>query len=522
MSGTDRFEKYRKMLNVIRVPPPAVAGAMRKDGGFTEEEINNFLENPSGPQVAVQMTPIAPPPRGPPPQAPPPRGPSSQAPPPPAAPSNSAAPRPPPPNPPPPPSSSSSSNSEFGQLPPKPSLPPPKPKSMIVTDNPLSASDNDSSHTSDHSADNTDDGNDAEAEDSSYTTKYGPFAPGNAENPKWLTPIIRARTEVPKQQLSRLLLKGEEVTGQFDVMYETKPPSFLGDLMFYVFTFMTVGVYAAIMAWCPDILPSCICGRYMRRAKMVVTSKGRVICWDLVISRSLQGFSLDNRIHYSYSNSTTIYMIKDLKQMTLKYTKASCWGQFQDHIELAFHSFNHARNASGMFLRTKPNRTFLGTIASFLSGSVDAGTAVADRSPSIVRVLSDRLDLIYPDPSVHRGREGIEDMAALAEKLNKAFGRAGSCNVPNNWCPDVFVPVLHDSSMPLSSSGVREMTHDLENITLLDTGAGGDEMVSAYMHICVYMCLYVMYVSVYIYMCVCEREYEVGGWGRGDSRIEYE
>jgi len=347
---------------------------------------------------------------------------------------------------------------------------------MVVVDNPLSSTTHEGVGNS--RSDEADNGDDAEDEDAEYTTKYGPFAPGNAENPKWLTSVLRARTEVPKQHLSRILLKGEEVTGQFDVMYETKPPSLFGDFIFYLLSLMTVGIYAAFLAWCPDLLPSCVCGRYMRRAKMVVTSKGRVICWNLVISRSLRGFSFDNRVHYKYTNTTTIYMIKDLKQITLQYKKASCWGQFQDHIELSFHSFNHRSNASSMFMHTKPTRTFLGAMSSFLSGSVDAGTVAADKAPSIVRVLSDRLDIIYPDPSIHRGREGVEDMAALLEKLNKAFGRAGSCTLPNHWCPDVFVPVLHDSSMPLSSSGVKEMTHDLENITLLDTGAGGDEMVS--------------------------------------------
>lgn len=76
MSDVDRFAKFRKMLNIIKLPEPAVRNEMKKEG-FSAEDIETFFSNPSASSsggVEMQSPPSPAPPSGmsPKPQGPPP------------------------------------------------------------------------------------------------------------------------------------------------------------------------------------------------------------------------------------------------------------------------------------------------------------------------------------------------------------------------------------------------------------------------------------------------------------------
>lgn len=100
--------------------------------------------------------------------------------------------------------------------------------------------------------------------------------------------------------LARYLLKGEVVTGQFDFFYPRKGFS---TRFKYFLTFITLGLYMVfvclrnLVGVLRRLLFPCKACKdpiHLRRGKMVVTNKGRIICWQLEVAQ-----------HNSLTNVTT-------------------------------------------------------------------------------------------------------------------------------------------------------------------------------------------------------------------------
>lgn len=141
------------------------------------------------------------------------------------------------------------------------------------------------------------------------------------EDPKWnkyntaageLVSSTKNQTEIPSQMLRRLLLTDERVTGQFDFFYVQNSMTTSQFYWRVVLSFGMYLVYHAFVWMIRTIRKACCTCSFCQdsvsfsRGKLVVTSKGRLICWSLDVDQS---FHPDGRCHHSVVNVSHILKV---------------------------------------------------------------------------------------------------------------------------------------------------------------------------------------------------------------------
>ena len=135
----------------------------------------------------------------------------------------------------------------------------------------------------------------------------------NMPNLGGLNDTIQGNIEVPSEVIRRMLLKNEEVLGQFDVYYPTN--SYSPRFIFFM-TLCTMGLYHIYRLFisCIVWLRHAMCGTcqscadeiYFTRGKLIITSKGRLIYWDLT---TRQSNSIDGKTYHDISTNTKVFNV---------------------------------------------------------------------------------------------------------------------------------------------------------------------------------------------------------------------
>ena len=316
-------------------------------------------------------------------------------------------------------------------------------------------------------------GPNAEKEDA---TRLGPYGPENMASPEWISPVVRARVEVPKELISRLLTDKEEPLGQYDFYfsgdksrtYSTNPKqkSFFGLIInFFVELFYAIKLVFFDMISFTGLL-------HYRRGKMIVTSKGRIIFWEILTS---QRKHLDGRIYWDINHSTNICTLQDLRQMTMRYSSPLLGNKYKTGVELCFHSFDHSRNLSSKYLRTVEHSGFIDAMKSVQAGGLNSSRSTTVSEPSfVICIISDENDLITgvdKKDTYSKGVQTIEAVMKLNESLIKVFGEAAERHY--NWNPDCFVPASatmtdrESAFLGTSTPGIKDYHDDVGNFTLV-------------------------------------------------------
>ena len=126
--------------------------------------------------------------------------------------------------------------------------------------------------------------------------------------------MCKVHTEIPSDVLARLLLKNESVTGEFDFFY---PRRGFSKRFTFLLCVLTLGFYLIILAvqsclhWLRNKLCPCMAcadSIFYKRGKLIVTSRGRLICWFLEVD---QQHNADNQTHYRISQNTKIFNVSN-------------------------------------------------------------------------------------------------------------------------------------------------------------------------------------------------------------------
>ena len=277
--------------------------------------------------------------------------------------------------------------------------------------------------------------------------------------------------------LERTLLAGETVAGEYDFYFVER--SNLFGKYYWIYVACTLGMYlladifyrlaVTLMSICASSGLLCF-----RRGKMVITSKGRIIMWELSVSQRKHA---DARVHYELSHVTNICTVRDLRQMTVRYMDSrACSGVYYTGVEMSFHGFDHSLNMKSKYLRSGNAGSFISAIESIQQGGISS-TSLDASNPFVIRVISDGSNKVYKATD-NIGFQTVEDVLALNKGLMDVLGKftpnatkkAGSLF---QWSPDCFVTTSQTYASRDSAfsgdkaTGIKDSSSDVGGITLV-------------------------------------------------------
>eukprot|EP01034_Spumella_vulgaris_P026386 gene26386-32960_t len=340
----------------------------------------------------------------------------------------------------------------------------------------------------------------------------------NMPTSRGLVPVTRSHTEIPSDMLKRHLLKHEVVTGQFDFYY---PQKGFSKRFTFLLIFLTMGMYLVVIGvrnllnYLRRLLfpcQACADSVYFRRGKLVVTNKGRVICWNMELQ---QHNRITNQTVYRVGQSTHILNVEDIAQISLYYSDKllcmnCCCGDFTTGIDVSFNAYNHLALPWSRYLYTNHPSNFLLNLGSYIKNSVAYSVynsiVYGNKEALVLRLISNPDDKIYDG---EYGLEPLEDLCRLNEAVCKAMCNR-SPSYPQKPSAPTTDPVKRNTHTFLSAkaavdlevqkqygvehvhiAGVKEIFQDLTNFTLVDDDGNvtvpikwiplslGEEIVSA-------------------------------------------
>lgn len=298
-----------------------------------------------------------------------------------------------------------------------------------------------------------------------------------------------------------MLLQDEEVVAHFDALF---PEMVMSRGTFLMLGFLTLGMYwfyyfvIRPIGQCLWKVMGGICcplsGRNIKfsRTKMVVTDKGRVLCWNQTCDQhpSLGSGCCSRGLNFSeIEHQTFVFHVRDLRQWNLAYEDSddmckscfccscSCFRRYSTGVEISFHSFmpSNVRQSSSSstswfalfpsiclpsltsstwgdswtplgksslmdagIIHIFPRSTFLESINSIVtelfspqerSFSQRIHRCLACREAVVFRISSDRSNECYDGEF---GVETLEDLSSIMISLNDIYGKYGGSSKPLN------------------------------------------------------------------------------------------
>ena len=286
----------------------------------------------------------------------------------------------------------------------------------------------------------------------------------NLPNQAGFSRTTRRRLEMPADMLKRVLLVGETVTGEFDYYYPTQ--KVLKSLVTHVkLTIVTLGLYL-LWAFCQYIV-RCIQkfigieSTASYRGKMVVTSKGRLVFWQ-VKARQWRWFGIDGRAYFDSAEITRIMHIRDIRETTVRFSRTSalicCCMDSKASLEVVFNAFPYDRHEYSKNFYTAPSWEYInevynesGAFATFMSfanpfswnsKAKNTLSSMQTAQALVLRLVSKEGDLAFNNGD--HGMRSFEDILMLNQRLSDHLHVAGeafsaeSSTVIQGHCDDMF------------------------------------------------------------------------------------
>ena len=242
---------------------------------------------------------------------------------------------------------------------------------------------------------------------------------------------VRQRLEIPSEMLKRLLLNEESVVGEFDYYYPT-PKKYKSIITHIKLAVFSLGLYVlyVLFSYISRAILSFIGMSSLgsNRGKMVVTSKGRLIFWQLTAQQS---FGADGRAFFKTAQVTRIMHVRDIKESTVRFSRKPalfCYcSDSKTSLEVILNSFPYGRKEYSDFFYTSPAVEFInavhstsGAFSAFFdehlfgkSSSRSTVTQLQSAQPMILRLVSKKGDSCFAG-----GDHGVASFEAVL-KLNQ-------------------------------------------------------------------------------------------------------
>lgn len=236
-----------------------------------------------------------------------------------------------------------------------------------------------------------------------------------------MNPLLKKQIEIPNELLSRVLFAQEKVVGSFDTFFpsnkwSTRTEFFLslftlGMYQVYLFFVYIVRCFRHLLCKCEP----CQDKVNFQRGKMVITSFGRLLYWDLQVN---QKPCLDQKAHHIMRSNLKIFKVEDIAEINLGYSDHylfanCCYRDYRTGVDITFNHFRHDPPIPSFFLSTYAVRNYINTIASYITSTFLASKSMSQpyllpqSTPFTIRLLSN------PDDHIYSGDYGIEPLEDL-------------------------------------------------------------------------------------------------------------
>lgn len=325
-----------------------------------------------------------------------------------------------------------------------------------------------------------------------------------------LNDVAKGNVEIPSDVINRVLLKDETVVGQFDVFFPED--RFSPKTQFYL-TVFSLGLWQVILffVYLVRLLRHALCACkecadsvYFRRGKLIVTSRGRIVCWETTLRQS--NSCLDRKTYHHVTSKTQIFHVDDVAQTSLSYSDRQrclncCCHDYSTGIDVSFYRYNTEGTwPRSPFLATSSPNHYISTVMSATLQKFEATRTWLMSAPEkqcvTVRITSN------PDDHIYDGEyalEPLEDLTRFHQYLNDVltnsrmeyyFSKANNTSAtsrgfeyPNPGTveanPPVFLSIkaatdldqlrkFGDESGTAVTHGVKEIHPDMSNFSLVD------------------------------------------------------
>jgi len=317
--------------------------------------------------------------------------------------------------------------------------------------------------------------------------------PANLPCEEGFSRTTRARLEMPSEMLARLLLSGEEVVGEFDYYYPT--PNVIKSLVTHVkLTLVSFGLYLLYILFnaMAKSISNCIgIGSVAsNRGKMIVTSAGRLIFWQLK-AKQWRWFGVDGRAYFSTAQVTRIMHVRDIRETTVRFARVPavlfCCSDTKTSLEVIFNSFPYDRKEYSKCFYTTPAHEFInavhsatGSFASFFNADI-FGYAKSKKTVSanqcsqamVLRLVSKEGDQCFTGGD--HGMSSFESVLQLNQKLSSHLDRNEIFISPSDG-------VVHHAHDKLDDFKIVEDTDEVNIPTKYIPLTPGERVIAAIGH----------------------------------------